>query len=170
MATTNTNTNAKKAKQIPQSFFKMAATLFGLSAKEVADQANAAAQDGDGKKDDEEDKPDLPPGAVTVLAFKDLCETTRSMNEQPDVLKFIDKTYKEGAKCANKVYAELGLGYDMPEEEEDEDDEDDDEDGDANAKDDDSDEDDDEDDMDDDDEKRLASLEEKLSKFTGAHA
>lgn len=163
----------KKSKQIPKTFFQMLGSLYGLTAKEVADQAGTVANEKPKGEDEEgDDKPQLPPGAVTMKAFKEFHAAAVPLNEHPDVLKFLDKAHKDATKCAMKAYPEHDLGYEPLEEEEEDDDEtEDDEEGeDTNSSEKDEDEGEGDDELSEDEEKELADLEARFTRLTGAHA
>ncbi len=153
----------RKGRRIPKSAFDMLASLYGLSAKEVADDAAMASGEAD-KQDqqDEEDKPQLPPGATVLAAIKEVCETALPLTEQPDVQKFLTKMLAEAGKCAVKAYPDLDLGFE-PVDDEDESEEDDEE-GDPEEKEDDPEDD---EEMDDEEEKELGDLLNRLERITG---
>lgn len=157
--TSTTETPTRKGRRVPKAAFDMLAALYGLSAKEVAADANMASDEQD--KQDEEDKPQLPPGATVLAAIKEMCETALPLTEQPDVQKFLTKMLTEAGKCAVKAYPDIDLGFEPMDDEDETDDEEDDSDEEMDDAED-------EDEMDDDEEKELGDLLERFDRLTGA--
>lgn len=129
----------KSKKAVPEDALKMLAALYGVSVKEIGQQANDMPEE-DSEKGEEETQ--YPPGATVLRAFKELCDSAIPMTEETNVKKFLERTVKEATKTAFKAYPDLDLGFEPIEDEED-------------------------DEEDDDEEKQLAQLQSRFTKVTG---
>lgn len=162
----------RKGKKVPPEALKMLAALYGVSVKEIGEQAGEH-EEPDG---DENEETQLPPGATVLCAFKELCESAIPMTEETNVKRFLERTMKEATKTAFKAYPDLDLGFEPVEDEDDEEDddgeerefdEDEEEDEDGDEKEYDDDEDKEDDDEDEDEEKALERLQARFTKVTG---
>lgn len=147
----NTPEPARKGKQVPKSAFDALAALYGLSRKELAEQATALAA-----VEKAADEKPVPPGVTILVGVKEIAEAALPMTEQPAVQGFLSATLSAANKCAVTAYPKLaeGLGFkdEAPEEGGDEDEESDEE----------SDE-----ELSEEEEKEFAALRSRLANITG---